>query len=67
MLRFAESLRPMLVLANKCDKLSKGAAQESVALIRLTLELPEDTVVLPFSAEKGMGREELLGEMFRRI
>ena len=32
-----------------------------MAQVRETLELPEDVKVIPFSAEKGTGREELLG------
>ena len=34
-------------------------------LIRQTLALPEDTVLIPFSAEKGTGREELLPSILR--
>ena len=32
-----------------------------MALIRDTLKLSEDVKVIPFSAEKGTGRETLLG------
>lgn len=51
---------PFVVVANKLDKLKKSEIQPNLAQIRQDLELPEDCPVLPFSAEKGMGREELL-------
>lgn len=49
-----------IVVANKWDKLKKSEMEPNLALIRETLELPEDVVLLPFSAEKRLGREELL-------
>ena len=58
---------PMVVVANKCDKLKKSEIEPNLACIRATLLLPDDAVLLPFSAEKGTGREALLGEIFRAI
>ena len=58
---------PMVVVANKCDKLKKSEIEPNLARIRATLLLPDDAVLLPFSAEKGTGREALLGEIFRAI
>jgi GTP-binding protein len=49
-----------VVVANKMDKLKKSELEPNLATIRADLELPEDVVVIPFSAEKGNGREELL-------
>lgn len=49
-----------IVVANKWDKLKKSEMEPNLALIRETLHLPEDVVLLPFSAEKRTGREELL-------
>lgn len=60
---FKGSGRPFVVAANKTDKLSKTAVTENMALIRATLELPEETPLIPFSAEKGDGRQELLGKI----
>ena len=57
----------MVVVANKCDKLKKSEIEPNLARIRATLLLPDDAVLLPFSAEKGTGREALLGEIFRAI
>jgi len=57
---FMDSGCPMVVVANKSDKLKKSEYEPNVARIRETLELPEDTPVILFSAEKGTGKEELL-------
>lgn len=57
---FMESGCPMVVVANKSDKLKKSEYEPNVARIRETLELPDETPVILFSAEKGTGREELL-------
>lgn len=53
--------RPFAIVANKLDKLKKSEIEPNLALIRETLELPDDVKAIPFSAEKGTGREELLG------
>ena len=52
-----------LVVANKLDKLKKSEIEPNMALIRQTLDLPEEVLVLPFSAEKGEGRERLVAEI----
>ena len=51
---------PVIVVANKLDKLKKSEIEPNMARIRETLELGEDTVLIPFSAEKGTGKAELL-------
>lgn len=51
---------PMIIVANKIDKLKKSEIEPNLAVIRETLALPEQTVIIPFSAEKGDGRLELL-------
>lgn len=56
---------PMVIVANKLDKLKKSEIEPNMALIRETLELPEDTIIIPFSAEKGTGREQLLAEIMK--
>ena len=53
----------LAVVANKLDKLKKSEIEPNLALIRETLELPDDVVLIPFSAEKGQGREALLAEI----
>ena len=57
---FQSSGRPFVVVANKLDKLKKSELEPNLALIRQTLALPEQILLIPFSAEKGTGRDELL-------
>ena len=42
------------------DKLKKSEIQPNLQTIREDLELPENCVLIPFSAEKGTGRDELV-------
>ena len=51
---------PVIVVANKLDKLKKSEIEPNLTLIRQTLTLPEDALLIPFSAEKGTGKTELL-------
>ena len=60
---FKSSGRPFVVVANKLDKLKKTEVEPNLALIRQTLALPENVRLIPFSAEKGTGRDELLREI----
>ena len=55
----------LVVVANKLDKLKKSEVEPNMALIRETLSLPEETVLIPFSAEKGQGREALMTEILK--
>lgn len=57
---FIESDYPFVVVANKLDKLKKSEIEPNLKTIREDLELPEDCPVIPFSAEKGTGRDELV-------
>lgn len=58
---FQESGCPEIVVANKLDKLKKSQVEPALALIRETLELTDADILVPFSAEKGTGKEELIG------
>ncbi len=58
---FRESGCPEIVVANKLDKLKAREVEENLALIRQTLEMVDDEPLVPFSAEKGTGREQLIG------
>ena len=60
---FRNAGRPFVVVANKLDKLKKTEIEPNLALIRETLSLPENVRLIPFSAEKGIGREDLLREI----
>lgn len=57
---FLESACPFVVVANKLDKLKKSELIPNIERIREDLELPETCPVIPFSAEKGTGRDELV-------
>ena len=64
---FKSSGCPMVVVANKCDKLKKSEIEPNMALIRETLELNEDTILIPFSAEKGNGKDVLMSEILNYV
>lgn len=64
---FKSSQRPFVVVANKTDKLSKSAVEPNLAVIRETLQLGDEVKVIPFSAEKGSGRNELLSEIISQV
>jgi GTP-binding protein len=57
---FLDSGCPFVVVANKMDKLKKSELAPNLVTIREDLELPEECPVIPFSAEKGNGRDELV-------
>ena len=57
---FLDSGCPFVVVANKMDKLKKSELEPNLVTIREDLELPEDCPIIPFSAEKGNGRDELV-------
>ena len=60
---FKATGKPFVVVANKLDKLKKSEFEGNLALIRQTLDLPDGVKVIPFSAEKGDGRQLLLDEI----
>ena len=64
---FKSSQRPFVVVANKTDKLSKSAVEPNLAVIRETLQLGDEVKIIPFSAEKGSGRNELLAEIISQV
>ena len=57
---FLESGCPFVVVANKMDKLKKSELEPNLKTIREDLNLPEKCPIIPFSAEKGNGRDELI-------
>ena len=57
---FLDSGCPFVVIANKLDKVKKSQIESNLQTIRQDLELPEDCPLIPFSAEKGTGRDELI-------
>ena len=51
---------PLVVVANKCDKLKKSEIEPNMKRIRETLTLDDSVNIITFSAEKGTGRQELV-------
>ncbi len=51
---------PFAVIANKHDKIKKSQLEGNLQTIRTVLKLPEEIPVIPFSAEKGTGRDDVL-------
>ena len=64
---FIESDCPFVVVANKLDKLKKSELIPNMERIRNVLTLPEDCIVIPFSAEKGTGREDLVHQILEAV
>ncbi len=58
---FKSSGCPVIVVANKLDKLKRSEIETNLALIRDTLGMDDTETLVPFSAEKGDGKEQLLG------
>ena len=58
---FQQTGCPCVVVANKLDKLKKSQIEGNMAVIREDLSLSDDTILLPFSAEKGTNRDKLVG------
>ena len=59
--------KPFIIVANKQDKIKKSELEPNVARIRETLGLSEETLVIPFSAEKSVGRQELLDQIVEHM
>ena len=64
---FKDTGRPFLVVANKLDKLKKREIQGNLATIFETLELDESVKLIPFSAEKGEGKQELISAILTHV
>ena len=57
---FLDSGCPFVVIANKMDKLKKSELEPNLKTIREDLGLPDECPIIPFSAEKGNGKDELV-------
>ncbi len=64
---YREAGCPFVVVANKLDKLKKSQVEPNLQVIRETLKLGEGDVVIPFSAEKGTGRQELVSAILASV
>lgn len=57
---------PVLIIATKADKISRGAVAKQVAQIRKTLGVKEIDI-LPYSSVKNAGRSELLEVIYQML
>lgn len=57
---------PFYVIANKSDKLKKSQIEPAISLIAETLDISKD-IVIPFSAEKSVGRDEVLEKIYSKL
>ena len=57
---FMDTGCPFVVVANKVDKLGSTKIAPNMKVIRQDLELREEVPLIPFSAEKGTGKDELV-------
>lgn len=64
---FLGAEKPFIVVANKLDKLKKSEIESNAQCIRDTLELPDGVPLILFSAEKGEGKAELLGQILNHL
>lgn len=64
---FLDAGCPFAVVANKMDKLKKSELQPNLDIIRQDLELPGNVEVIPFSAEKGDGRDQLVKRILSAV
>lgn len=64
---FLDTGCPFVVVANKLDKLKKSELEPNMRTIRQDLELPDECCIIPFSAEKGTGRDELIKRILQTV
>lgn len=50
---------PTMVVATKVDKISRGQLPKHLKVIANALEIPDVSLILPFSAQTGVGKKEL--------
>ena len=48
-----------IIIATKLDKLKRSQVQKSIKAVREGLKLPQEGILIPFSAETKQGREEI--------
>lgn len=60
---FQDRERPLVVVANKCDKLRSLERAPAAARIRTALALTQETPLLLYSCTRGEGRQELLEQI----
>lgn len=61
---FRDSGCPLVIVANKLDKLKKREIEPALTCIRETLGLRDADALIPFSAEKGDGKDALTAQLW---
>ena len=64
---FVQTGCPVVIVANKLDKLKAREIEPNLAQIRETLSLRDDELAIPFSAEKGTGKEQLIAAILDHL
>lgn len=64
---FKSSEKKFAVIANKTDKLKRSEIESNMKLIRETLGLSDDTELIPFSAQSGTGRAEVMNYILNNL
>lgn len=64
---FKSSGKKFAVIANKTDKLKRSEIESNMKLIRETLGLSDDTELIPFSAQSGTGRTEVMNYILNNL
>ncbi len=64
---FKSSGKKFAVIANKTDKLKRSEIESNMKLIRETLGLSDDTELIPFSAQSGSGRAEVMNYIINNL
>ena len=64
---FKSSGKKFAVIANKTDKLKRSEIESNMKLIRETLGLSDDTELIPFSAQSGTSRAEVMNYILNNL
>lgn len=64
---FADMGCPFVVVANKLDKLKKSEITANLNTIRDDLALSDDSLIIPFSAKDGTGRDALVKQILLSV
>ena len=62
-----EAELPFAVIATKTDKLNKTERAAALQALRSHPAIPADTVIIPFSAQTGEGKNDVLNLIYERI
>jgi len=64
---FKSSDCPLLIVANKIDKVKNSEKDKNTEIIQETLKLSDEQPIIPFSAEKGTNKDMLISAIIKAI